>query len=305
MHILIFGAGAVGGYFGARIIESGAAKVTFLARGETLAKLKTEGLTVVDSKGTRILPVDAVGSIEEINDSVDVVLLATKITAEGQELPEVPRDAMVVLTQNSVEMPQLAAERYGKSRVIPGVVRSFLIHEGPGRMRYSGGVLAFSFGAVIPSQDGVVTELQSVLDAAGITTQVLEDILVDVWTKAMFVTCFGGLGALYRCPLGELRTTYRSDLEALMREVEVTARANGVSLPEDVVATTMAFADDQPALATSSMQRDIYESKPSELDAQVGAIVRMAERGGTNAPLHRMILHALSRSSVFSLGGEN
>lgn len=112
--------------------------------------------------------------------------------------------------------------------------------------------------------------------------------------KAMFVTCFGALGALVEKPLGDVRTTYRADLRNLMREVEEAGHALGIDLPSDVVETTLAFADPQAAHVTSSMQRDILEGLPSELDAQVGAVVRMAERGGREARMHRLILDVLS-----------
>lgn len=105
----------------------------------------------------------------------------------------------------------------------------------------------------------------------------------------MFVTTFGGLGAFMDKPLGVLRTDYRSSLEALMSEVDAVARATGVDLPEDAVSRTMAFADRMPAASTSSMQRDITAGDASELDAQVGAIVRAGKRLGVDVRLHDLI----------------
>lgn len=95
-------------------------------------------------------------------------------------------------------------------------------------------------------------------------------------------------------PMQDVRTTYRRDLEALMREVELAGRANGIALPADVVEESLTFADQQPAQATSSMQRDILAGLPNELDAQVGAVMRMAARAGVAVPLHTLIYDTLA-----------
>jgi 2-dehydropantoate 2-reductase len=122
------------------------------------------------------------------------------------------------------------------------------------------------------------------------------DIFVDVWEKAMYVTTTGALGALSGRPLGELRTRLRPTLEALMREVHATGRAAGVPLSDDAVDRTLAFADRMPADATSSMQRDLAAGRPAtrhELDAQVGAICRLAARNGVDVRLHDLVLGLL------------
>ncbi|SQG58302.1 2-dehydropantoate 2-reductase [Corynebacterium ulcerans] len=291
MHIVIIGAGAVGGYFGALLHETGT-DVTFVARNESLQALKSRGLRIHTPEGLRDVPVQAVSSLSEV-ESADIVLLATK-TLSAPELPEaLPCGAVLVTTQNSVEMPQIAIDTFGAAAVVPGVVRSFLTRRGPAEVEFTGGVLSFTFGSVDPATQDTVNELQQVLAKAGIEPIVHPAVMEDIWAKAMFVTCFGALGALVEKPLGDIRTTYRADLKNLMREVEEAGRALGINLPADSVDATLAFADSQAAHATSSMQRDILDGLPSELDAQVGAVVRMAERGGREARMHRLILDVL------------
>ena len=113
----------------------------------------------------------------------------------------------------------------------------------------------------------------------------------------MMVTCFGSLGAVLEKPIGVLRTEYRDSLAALMTEAANTARAAGIELREDVVEKVLSFVDQQPAKATSSMQRDILEGLASELDSQVGGIVRIARGSGATAPLNQLVWDALSAKS--------
>lgn len=299
MNIAIIGAGAVGGYFGARLRESGA-QVTLVARGETLQVVKERGVRVTDAQGVREVPVPVVGSLHEV-DRADVVLVATKALGGGTPARELfdglPRTAIVATTQNAVEAPHQAAGIVGSANVWPGVVRGFFIHTGPASVEYRGGPLSYTFGTWGQSapdrvQD-LAVEFAAALNTAGIEGRVHPDIWVDVWEKAMFVTTFGGLGAFVDKPLGVLRTDYRSTLEALMREVADVARADGVALPPDAVERTMIFADRMPEASTSSMQRDISAGGDSELDAQVGAIVRAGKRHGVDVRLHDFILTAL------------
>jgi 2-dehydropantoate 2-reductase len=123
-----------------------------------------------------------------------------------------------------------------------------------------------------------------------------EDIWAELWSKMLFVVPFGGLGAALDATIGDLRSepARRALLEDAMREVEALARARGIALPASVIAGTMAFVDDQPADATTSLQRDLLEGRPSELDAWTGAVVRLASASGVDVPLHRLLLEVLT-----------
>ncbi len=295
MKIAIIGAGAVGGYFGARLHESGA-DVTLVARGATLEMLRERGMRVTDGRGERHVVVSAVGSLAELN-SIDVVLVATKAlagaTATAKLLDALSSNTFVATTHNAVDAPQEAAGVVGERRVWPGVVRGFFVHTGPAAVEYHGGPLSFTFGTWDGSTSSTALDLAHALNDAGIDSTVHPNIWVDVWEKAMFVSTFGGLGAFVDQPLGVLRTELRSSLEALMQEVDAVSRASGVDLPADAVGRTMTFADEMPAASTSSMQRDIAAGGDSELDAQVGAIVRAGKRLGVDTPLHDLIYASL------------
>lgn len=291
MKIAIVGAGAVGGYFGALLQESGA-DVTLVARGRTLEALKSKGIRVTDAKGERYVPIPVVASVQELGD-VDVVMIATKALLQSTDpadlLGGLPARSVVAITQNSVESADIAAAIVGPDRVWPGVVRGFFVHDGPAEVSYRGGPLSYTFG----DSGELAQQFARTLEKAGIDGVLHPDILVDVWEKAMFVEVFGGLGAFVEKQLGTLRTHFRGSLEALMEEVAEVARALGVALPSDAVERTMSFADQMPENSTSSMQRDLAAGVASELEAQTGAIVRAAHKAGVKTPLHDLIYAGL------------
>ncbi len=111
----------------------------------------------------------------------------------------------------------------------------------------------------------------------------------------MFIASFSGVGAVTRSPAGIMRSTAgtKEMLRAAMGEIQLLAGAKGVSLADNVVDKSLAFLETMPEDATSSMQRDIMEGRPSELESQNGAVVRLGEIAGVATPVHRFIYHSL------------
>ncbi len=292
MRIVVFGPGAVGCWYGGLLAQAGY-DVTFIARGTTLEHLRKHPMELRDPNGTTMVAPKIAASLAEISQA-DLVIWATK-TLNKVQLPDaLPEGAVVMTVQNSVEMPVLAIEAFGASRVIPAVVRGFFTNEGPGKVFHDGGIQKLTFGSVDPATIPLVTQVEEALSHTPITAEVHPDIMADIWTKAMFVSTFGALGAAVDQPLGVVRTTYRGSLENLMREVADTAQATGVRLPADVVDQVLAFSDQQAGTSTSSMQRDLKAGRPNELDAQVGAVLRMARRAKLRLPAHELLFDILS-----------
>ncbi|MCS5478848.1 2-dehydropantoate 2-reductase [Corynebacterium sp. YIM 101645] len=296
MKIAVIGAGAVGGWFGGELVRAGH-DVVFITRGRSLEILQKEGLRLNDDPP---IPVRAVPELAGAG-TPDVVLLAVKATTAtdfAALLEGLGPQSLVAVTQNSVEVPTRVAEIAGTARTLPGVVRGYFHHTGPGRIEFHGGPISYDFGTWDGHTSEVVDGFAAALREAGVDARVHPDIFIDVWEKAMYVTSTGALGALAGRPLGELRTRLRPSLTALMSEIHATALANGVPLSDDAVERTLAFADRMPADATSSMHRDLAAGLPGsshELDAQVGAICRLAARRGVDVRLHDLLLNVLDQ----------
>ena len=268
MKIVIYGAGAVGTWLGVHLSRAGA-DVTFIARGATFDWLSQSPMELRSPDGT--LRIDA-HVAHTIPDDADLVIFATK-TLGPVDLPELPATTTILTTQNSVEMPHLAVEKYGPEHVIPGVVRSFLTRLAPGITCHDGNIQTLTFGSLHPATRDLAAQLAEILSKTPITPAIRDDI-------------------------GVLRTTYRDSWRALITEAAHVAQANQVALPATIVADTMAFIDIQDPASTSSMQRDIVAGNPNELDAQVGAICRMAGCAGVAASLHRLVVEAIEAHQV-------
>jgi 2-dehydropantoate 2-reductase len=146
-------------------------------------------------------------------------------------------------------------------------------------------------GRVTPRVEAIVAAIAR----AGAVAEASSDIRKALWTKFTFIAPFSGVGAVARVPAGEItgRPETRTLLEQAMREVEAVARASGVSLDPDVVPTTMAFCDAMAPAQTASMQRDVLDGKPSELESIVGVMVRLGEALAVPVPAFRFFYAAL------------
>lgn len=313
MRIAIFGAGAVGGYFGGRLAQVGE-EVVWFARGAMLAALRERGLAVESLKGDFTLPPQRATDRPEEVGTVDVVLLAVKtwqVPEAGRTLkPWLHRDSLVLPLQNGVEAAgQLAAE-VGEEPVVGGVAKIVAVVTGPGRIRHFGAEPGIDLGpfsggplsggppadpARRARQRARCERLHASLCRAGVAAVLRDDIEVALWEKFLFIASVSGVGAVADKTLGEIRSepTTRAELEAAMREIETLAHARGIALGADVVERALGFVDRLAGESTASMQRDLKAGRPSELEAQNGAVVRLGRESGVPTPVHERLYAAL------------
>jgi 2-dehydropantoate 2-reductase len=282
--------------------------VTFIARGEHLRAIKANGLKVDSTAGDFVIyPASATDDVGEVGET-DLVVLGVK----AWQVPEAARaikpivgpNTTVLPLQNGVEaVSQLVAE-LGHDNVIGGLCRIVSFVVGPGHIRHAGFTPSIIIGEIDNQRTERITKIEEVFKRAGLEITVAQDIQVALWTKFLFIASFSGVGAMANAPAGVIRSDpkWRSQMLTAMEEIYALAHARGVNLPPDSIATVMRNVNALPEDATSSMQRDIAAGKPSELDAQNGAVVRMARETGIEVPTHTLIYETLKPREEVSRG---
>jgi 2-dehydropantoate 2-reductase len=198
--------------------------------------------------------------------------------------------------ENGVEAADQLAAVVGGERVVGGLCRIVSYVAGPGHIRHAGAVPRVEFGERDRRSSARVAALKSAFErCTGVSVGTPPDIEVALWEKFLFIAPFSAVAAVARMPAGVVRTVpaTRRLLEAAMREVLALARVRGAALSEDAVARTLAYVDGLPEDATASMQRDILEGRPSELDAQTGTIVRLGREAGIAVPVNEFLYASL------------
>ena len=299
MRIAIFGTGGVGGYFGGRLAQSGA-DVVFIARGEHLQAMRENGLKIDSIKGNFVIhSIQATDDPNKI-DPVDVILVSVKawqVPEAAQAMrPMVGPETIIVPLLNGVEAPTQLADALGTEHVVGGLCGIISFVAGPGHIHHAGADPFINFGELDNNHSERVESLRRAFaQTTGITVKIPPDIQIAMWRKFLLVAPWSGIGAITRAPLGtflDLPKT-RQMLKEVMQEVFSVAQARDIALPKDVVYKTLAFMDSLPPNGTASMQRDIMEGRPSELEAQNGAVVRLGQAVGVATPLNTFIYHSL------------
>jgi|SRR6476661_942976 len=291
MRFAVFGTGAVGAYFGGRLAQAGE-DVTFIARGATLQALRTHGLRMSSVAGDFHL-----ASVRATDDPaqagpVDVVLLGVKagqVASVAQQLKPLLGPATLVLPlQNGVEAAEQLAAALGPGHVLRGLCRIMVQQTGPGEFCHSGVTPSLAFGPLQADAPLNLAPLKEAFRRAGLRVEEPTDLQVALWEKFLFVAPFGTVGAAARVPMGELLALPESRelLRACAEELAAVGRAAGVPLAPDAVDRVWQQYEQTPAAGTSSMQRDLMAGRPSELEAQTGAVVRLGKAYQVDTPVH-------------------
>lgn len=298
MRIAVIGAGGVGGYFGGRLARAGV-DTSFLVRGKTLDALRTRGLRVESIHGDFHLPEVQASDDPASIGNVDVVLVAVKAwqirDAVANIAPLLGRDTVVVPLENGVDAPEVLVETVGAAHAAGGLcaIVSFIVE--PGHIRHPAFEPIVMFGELDNRPSERLTRLADAFRTAGVNAEIPQEIHRSMWTKFLFIAPMSGVGAMTRVPVGVWRSfaEVRAIAGSMLHEIVAVAGARGIDLGSDAVEKTWTRYDALAPASTASLQRDVMEGKPSELEAQLGAIVRLGEASGVATPVTRLVYHAL------------
>jgi 2-dehydropantoate 2-reductase len=293
MRIAIVGAGAVGGYFGARLARAGE-DVTFIARGSHLDAIRTRGLEVVSpALGDFIVRARAEADPSVVG-AVDLVIFAVKTydndTAIPLLAPLVGTATAVLTLQNGIDSAAQLAATLGEARVLGGTTYVATAVEAPGRIVQTGVHRSIIFGEAFGERRMIaprVAAIAETLSAADIEATAVADARVPIWDKFVYLAPFSGFTGAARLPIGPLwrQALVRERFYAAAREVAAIADAEGVRISADRFATLEHYMDGIPAGTRSSLLVDLDQGKRIEVEALQGAAVRRAAALGVPVPI--------------------
>lgn len=294
MKIAVAGAGGVGGYFGG-LLATGGHHVSFISRGEHLRALKEDGLQIKSPHGDiRVSNTISTNDPKEVGQ-VDYIIIAVKnyhLEDVARQLsPLIGPATTVVPLLNGVEAHEVLAKEIGRDKVVGGLCTIISMIESPGVIRQTSQIRKIVIGELDLSPAERVERIVKAWADVGVQASQSTNIFSEIWTKFTFIASFGGVTSLSRANAGEINKfegTRKIFMEA-MREVENVAVANGVKLEASAVESGVKVAQSLEPTSTSSMQRDVAEGRPFELEAFSGKIVRLGNELSIETPIHRAI----------------
>ncbi len=285
MQVAVIGAGAVGCYYGGLLLRAGH-DVTFVGRPVHVDAINTHGLLLDLKTFKGHLPAKAATDTTALAPP-DLVLCCVKSADTEQAgralVGHLRPDTSVLSLQNGVDNAQRLAAVIGQA-VIPAVVYVGSEMAGPGHIRHHGG------GDLAIGPSAASQALAQTLEAAGVHTTISDDIEVTLWSKLVINCAFNALSAVADISYGPMLEVEgaRDVVTRAVQEAIAVARANGVSLPEDLLANILNIPTMMPQQKSSTAQ-DLARGKPSEIDFLNGHVVRKGVELGVPTPTN----HAL------------
>jgi 2-dehydropantoate 2-reductase len=277
MRILVVGAGAVGGYFGGRLLEAGR-DVTFLVRPARAARLAESGLSIRSPFGDVDLPAPPTVTAGAIQGPFDLVVASCKAydldAAIDDFAPAVGPETAVLPLLNGLRHLDVLDARFGADRVLGGLCLISSKFDDAGRIAHLSDVHRLVFGARVPSQAGRVGAIADALSGATFESRASDDVLLEMWEKWVFLAALAGITCLMRASIGDVAAAGGADLAAaLLEECRAVAEANGRA-PRPVPMEAFRGRLIAPSsILTASMLTDLEGGGRTEADHVLGDLL--------------------------------
>lgn len=298
MKFLIYGTGGVGGYFGTRLAEIGE-DVTFVARGAHLKAIQEKGLKLKSIDGDfHLKNAKATDHCQSLG-TMDVILVCVKSWQLEDAIKEfkscITEKTVVIPLLNGVLAPEVIAKEIGWKHVMGGMCKIFSKIEEPGVINHFGYAPELVYGEMSKEKTERALKILEVMLKAKFKTELAEDIEAEMWKKFIYICSTSGLGALTRVPLGQFRDREGTGqmIYDIMSEIYQVAIKKGVKLDESIVDRTWQLVKSIDGKTTNSLQRDVMEGRPSELETQNGTVVRLGKELGIPTPVNAFVYNTL------------
>jgi 2-dehydropantoate 2-reductase len=290
MRIAVMGAGAVGGYFGARLSRAGH-EVVFIARGRHLEALRRDGLRVISPFGNlHIEDARFTGDTTDVGIA-DLILFCVKSydteSAAESLRPLIATESAILSLQNGIDNPEKIARLWGEQRTFAGVVYIAAEIDSPGVVRHStGGKIIF--GQPDGGRDDRAQFIARSLAATDIPCEMSRDIQKVQWTKLLWNAPFCAISCLTRANMKQIVESEPLINLAVdcMTEVQAAALTRGIDLPRELFDQAIVFSKGLGKFKPSMLQ-DLEARKPLEYEAFNGIVVKLLRHAGAQAPINQ------------------
>jgi 2-dehydropantoate 2-reductase len=289
MKILVVGAGAVGGYFGARLAQAGR-DVTFLVRPFRAQHLRSEGLRIVSPHGDLTLQPTTI-TAEQLHSSFDIIFLSVKAQALDQAMkdmaPAVGPDTMIYPVLNGMRHIETLTRRFGERLVLGGVCMVSTDLDEQGRIVHITPMQKLTYGELNGEITPRMRSFDETMRNAGFETELSTNITYAMWQKWVMIASLGLVTCLLDGPIGEINAVADGEPTILraLDECAAVGAACGFPLPQPVAAFLRQAATTKDSKLTSSMYRDLKKGAPVEVDTILGDLLDHGRSHKVDTPL--------------------
>ncbi|APR38641.1 2-dehydropantoate 2-reductase [Paraburkholderia sp. SOS3] len=282
MRILIVGAGALGGYFGARLIEAGR-DVTFLVRAGRAEELKRSGLVVKSTHGNATLRDVPTVLADGIRGPYDLVLLSCKAynldDAIESFAPAVGPSTMILPVLNGMSHIDTLKAKFGAANVLGGIAFIAATLNRNREIEHLNDSHSIAYGELAGGMSDRIREIERTFDGANFISQAVDNVGQRMWDKWTFLATLAASTCVTRAAIGDILKTRdgKQLIEGIYGECLGIAQHNGFPVSDAVQTRDRGVLLKEGSPLTASMLRDIENRSKIEADHIVGNLI---ERGG-------------------------
>jgi len=274
MRILVLGAGAIGGYFGGRLLQA-KRDVTFLVRPARAARLAETGLVITSPFGDVTLPKPPT----VVSGTYDLILLSCKAydleSAIEAIAPAVGHETAILPLLNGMRHLDVLDQRFGKEHVLGGVAIAALTLDDTGRILHLNQNQTLTFGERDGSRSARVLAIESALTGATFDAKLSEQIMLEMWEKWVLLATLAAETCLLRASVGDIVAAGGAPFAtALLAESIAIAAANGYPPRDPVRERIRGTITAEGSTLTASMLRDVERGSRTEADHILGDLIR-------------------------------
>jgi len=291
MRILVVGAGAIGGYFGGRLLEA-KQDVTFLVRPGRAAQLASSGLEIQSRCGDVSIPHPPTVLAEDIHNYFDLILLSCKAydldSAIVSFAPAVGPGTAILPLLNGMRHLDVLDQRFGPEHVLGGLCAASTVLDG-GRIRHLNDVHILTFGERDGSRSSRAEAIAAAFSGSKFVTRLSEKILQEMWEKWVFIAACAGITCLMRACVGDIVAAGAADVtSALLDECAAIAGSEGYPPRAKSAEFSRTTLTAPGSLFAASMFRDLESGAPIEAEQVLGDLLRRGAAKGIASPVLRV-----------------
>jgi 2-dehydropantoate 2-reductase len=281
MRWLIVGAGGIGGYFGARLVEAGR-DVSFLLRERRAAQIRAKGLVIRSAQGDFTAPQPRIVTSETLRERFDCILVACKSydleSSMDAIAPAVGNGTTILPLLNGMRHLDALGERFGKEKVLGGHCMISAAIAADGAIEHYSELHHLTFGELDGSRTPRVAAIEQDLSGTKFTMQGSEQIVQEMWEKWIFIASMGCANSLMRADIGDIVDAGGTDFTlGLYAEACAIAKAHGHDPRPAAIERATGILTQRESRLMASLLRDVEAGGKTEAEHIVGDLVA---RGG-------------------------